>query len=134
MARRASRRRGGATKVGTETGVRRTISAGLSRSPVSVAIWQPASAAMTIPAAMSWACSPRSVVACSRLAATNVCSQHALPRSRSRPGKRARVDGPQGVGADADVVLIVKFRGVVSMQPLAVEPRAGAFARPRTAR
>ena len=87
MARRASRRRGRATNVGTETGVRRTISAGLSRSPSMVPNWQPASAAMTTPAATSWACSPRSVVACSRLAATNVCSQQALPRSRSRPGK-----------------------------------------------
>ena len=83
---RAASRRGGATNVGQVIGVRRTISAGLSRSPVMVPNWQPASLAMTIPAAMSWACSPRSVVAWSRLAATNVCSQQALPRSRSRPG------------------------------------------------
>ena len=60
---------------------------------------QPASAAITAPAATSCAASPRNVQAWSRLAATNTCSQQALPRSRSRPGQRPRVDGPQRVGA-----------------------------------
>ena len=41
--------RGGATNVGVATGVRRTISAGVSRSPLIVPNAQPASLAMTTP-------------------------------------------------------------------------------------
>src|SRR5208283_1097749 len=56
-------RRGGATKVGVVIGVRRTISAGSSRSPPSVPKTQPASLEMTTPAAMSCVASPRNVQA-----------------------------------------------------------------------
>src|SRR5208337_3514503 len=54
-------RRAGATKVGVVIGVRRTISAGSSRSPPSVPKTQPASLEMTTPAAMSCVASPRNV-------------------------------------------------------------------------
>ena len=37
----------------------------------------------------------------------------------------ARIDGPQGVGADADIVLIVKFSSVVGMKPVPVQPGSG---------
>ena len=39
----------------------------------------------------------------------------------------ASIDGSQGIGAHADVVLIVKLASVVGMQPLAVEPGPAPF-------
>ena len=72
--------------VGVLTGVRATISAGVSTSPSIVPKRHPASETITAPAATSCAASPRKVQAWSRFEARNVCSQQALPRSRSLPG------------------------------------------------
>src|SRR4051794_30681735 len=83
---RAWSRFGGATKVGVFTGVSATIAAGERRRPSIVPNRQPASQAITAPAATSCAASPRKVQAWRRLQAVKVISQQALPRSRSRPG------------------------------------------------
>ena len=117
---------GGGDERGGLTGVSATISAGVSTRPSIVPNAQPASEAITTPAATSWVASPRKVQAWSRSQAMNVISQQALPRSRSRPGRRPGVERPQGVGADADVVLVVERVGVVDGEAFAVAPGASA--------
>ena len=122
MAMRASRRRGAATKVGQVMGVRRTISAGLRRSPVMVPNWQPASAAMTTPAAISWVASPRKVHGLEPIGGDECLLAAGAAQVAEPAGQGPRIDGPQGIGADADIILVVKHVGVVGDEPMAVEP------------
>ena len=49
-------------------------------------------------------------------------------------GERAGVDGAQGVGADADIVLVVERVGVAGGEAVAVEPGAAPLDAPSTAR
>ncbi len=111
-------------KVGRGTGVRATISAGVRNWPSIVATWQPASAAEQRPGG--------DVVR--RLAQERAGYEPSRGHERllaagaaevAEPARqRPRVDGPQRVGADADVVLGVERVGVGRGEPFAVAPGA----------
>lgn len=47
--------------------------------------------------------------------------------------QRSGINDTQRIGADADVVLIVEFRSVVSRKLVSVEPLCPVLSRPRTA-
>ena len=104
------------------TGVRRTISAAPSVSPPTVPKAQPASLAITTPAATSCVASPRNVQALQPAGGHEDLFAAGASQVAQAADQRAGIDGPQGIRANAYVVLGMKRFGVASLQPLAVKP------------